>query len=61
MELIIFSFHSVSDVVLSSNGEVDVSVGPVHYSVMSFQGLEKVLNITYTLFTKVCPFCMCTL
>ena len=56
MELIIFSFHSVSDVVLSSNGEVDVSVGPVHYSVMSFQGLEKVLNITYTLFTKVCPF-----
>ncbi|XP_068679432.1 serine/threonine-protein kinase 36-like [Montipora foliosa] len=42
----------LSDVVLSSNGEVDVSVGPVHYSVMSFQGLEKVLNITHTLFTK---------
>ncbi|XP_015748403.1 PREDICTED: serine/threonine-protein kinase 36-like [Acropora digitifera] len=37
---------------LAAEAEDDTSVGTVHYSVLSFQGLEKVLNITHTLFTK---------
>ena len=47
-----FSF-SISVEALAAEAEDDTSVGTVHYSVLSFQGLEKVLNITHTLFTKV--------
>lgn len=48
-----FFAFSISAEALAAEAEDDISVGTVHYSVLSFQGLEKVLNITHTLFTKV--------
>ena len=53
MFFFVFINFSISVEALAAEAEDDTSVGTVHYSVLSFQGLEKVLNITHTLFTKV--------
>lgn len=47
-----FSFINSGEA-LAVEAEDDITVGTVQYSVLSFQGLEKVLNVTHTLFTKV--------
>ena len=47
-----FSFFNSGEG-LAVEAEDDITVGTVQYSVLSFQGLEKVLNVTHTIFTKV--------
>ena len=46
-------FHFVSDVEVMPEEEAVVTVGAVQWELMSYHGLEQLLNITHLLFTKV--------
>lgn len=46
-------FSFISDLELLVEEENGVSVGAVQWKLMSYRGLEKVLDITQLLFTKV--------
>ena len=43
----------VSDIEAMPEEEADVTLGIVQWRLMSYQGLEKLLDITHLLFTKV--------
>ena len=47
------SFLFVSDLELLVEEENGVSVGALQWRLMSYRGLEKVLDVTQLLFTKV--------
>lgn len=44
----------VSDIEVMPEEDSDIRVGVVQWRILSYQGLQHVLNITHFLFTKVC-------